>query len=109
DPFRMGIAIMPRIAEQRAIAAKQGKIDAPGIDTNAIGATVFRGALPECLQHVRVQPQDIPMQRVQGADRAVRETVYDLQVEPMPIELPQHAAAALRTQVKSQKFLIHRW
>ena len=80
---------MARIAEQRAIAAKQGEIDAPGIDAEAIDTAVIRGTEAQCLQHLAVQPQHVPVQRVQSADTAIGEAMHDFQPKPRPSNRPR--------------------
>ena len=43
DAFGVRIAVVARVAEQRAAAAEQGEIDAPGVDADAVDAAELAG------------------------------------------------------------------
>ncbi len=60
---------MARVAEQGAAAAEQGEIDAPGIDAERVDAAVFRRAAPQPLQHLVMEAQHVPVQRIEDAHR----------------------------------------
>ena len=67
--FGVRIAIVARIAQQRAVAAEQGEVDAPGIDADAVDAAMLRRALRSVVQHFAVEAQHVPVQRVERAHR----------------------------------------
>ncbi len=86
DGLRMRIAVVAGVAQQRAVAAQQGEIDTPGIDAESVEWAVLARAQPQRLQHLAVQSQGIPMQRVEGAHRPVGEAVNHFQTQLRTIE-----------------------
>ena len=103
--FGVRIAVVAGIAEQRAAAAQQREIDAPGIDAEAVDAAVLRRALAQGRQHFAVEPQHVPVQRIEGADGAVGEAVDDFELEALAVEAAEDAAAALGAEVEGEEFL----
>ena len=45
DAFGVRVAVVARVAQQRAAAAEQGEVDAPGVDADAVDAAVLGRAL----------------------------------------------------------------
>ncbi len=83
QPLGAGVPVVVRVAEQRPGGVEQPVVDAPGVHGDA-GDPVRAGWLrragpggrrPEPVEHLPVQPQDVPVQPVREADRHVGEAV----------------------------------
>ena len=82
DPVGPAVAVVHRVAQQRAVRAEQAVVHGPRVDADAGQVRApGRGAQPG--QHVRVQPEDVPVQRAQHPDRLV--------AEPVRLAQPQRA------------------
>ena len=80
-------------------------VDARDSSRLPAGAAVVGGALAERGEHLGVEAEDVPVQRVEGADGPVGEAVDDFEAEPRPVEQAEDAAAALGAEVERQEFL----
>ena len=103
-PFGVRVAVVARVAEQRAVAAEQGEIDAPGVDADA-ASSCRRARQAPCAgprASRSYEPQHVPVQRVERAHRAVGEAV-DLPEPDSLANLAQHDAPALGAQIDRGK------
>src|SRR5207237_1145060 len=87
----------------QSIAAEQGEIDPPGIDSQGVDAAMLAGTAPQGREHFRVEPQDIPVHGAESVHRPVRKTVHDFQPQLPAVKKAEQAAAALRAQIDGEK------
>jgi hypothetical protein len=99
-PFGVRVAVVARVAEQRAAAAEQGEVDAPRIHPHAIDP--LRG--PQGGKDLGVQTEDVPVQGVERPHRAVGEAVDDVERQPLAVERAEHAPAAFGAEVDREQF-----
>src|SRR5208282_3053263 len=99
------IPVVPGVAQQAAIGAQEGEVHAPGVHSQSVDAAMLRGTTPKRGEHLAVQPQDVPVQGVQQAHRAVGKAVHDFQGELSAVEAAEHSPAALGTEVEGKQFL----
>ena len=92
------VPVVHRVAEQRAAAVEQAVVHAPGVDAHA-GQVEGPRRGPQPVQHLPVEPQDVPVQGAQHADRDVREPVGLMQLQLAGATWPDHDPAAGRAQV----------
>ena len=66
------VAVVHRGAEQRAVGVEQAVVDGPGVDADA----VHLARLTQSGEDLAVEPDDVPVQGVADAHRAVAEAVH---------------------------------
>ena len=97
------VAVVDRVAEQRAAAVEQGEVDAPGVQPDAGDlAAVLAAGFGNAGFDVAPQAQHVPVQAVGQAHGAVGEAVHVGQCQPLAIKLAENCAAALRAEVESE-------
>jgi hypothetical protein len=71
-----GVAVVPRIGDEHAVAVEQPEVDAPRVDADARRRLRFpSGGGAQPLEDLAVQPQDVPVEAVGQSDRLVGEAV----------------------------------
>src|SRR5947208_1614859 len=90
-----GCTMLPikRVAKQRVAPAEQGEIDSPGVNADAIDWPGLAGAEPQGLEHLTVQTQYVPVQRVERRHTAVGETMHDFELDFLSVEQAEDAAS----------------
>src|SRR5262249_11985209 len=108
DVFGVRIAVVARIAEQRAVAAEQGEIHAPGVHADARQFAMLDGRLAQRGEHFAPEPQHVPVHRAERLHRTVGEAMHHVQAEPGAVERGHQTAAALGAEVEGED-LGRRW
>ena len=105
DALGVRVAVVARVAQQRAVAAEQGEIDAPGVDADAVDAPHLAAAMrrPCSISLYRRSTSQCSVSSVR--DGAVGEAVHHLQREPLAVEPAEDAAAALGAEVEGEDVL----
>ena len=91
-----GVAVVPRIGDEHAVAVEQPEVDAPRVDADARGRLrLAPGGGAQPVEDLAVQPQDVPVEAVGQPDRLVGEAV-DLVETQLPRAHPADDDPAAR-------------
>ena len=96
---------MARIAEQDAVAAEEAEVDAPRIDADAGKVAMLRRRLAKRRDDLLVKPEDVPVQRVERGDAAVREAMDIVELQSPTVEGADEPPTALGAEVDGEDFL----
>ena len=98
----MLIAVMSRVAKKGAIFCKQGEIDAPGIDPDAIDMRGLRCSDSNALEHFAVKVECIPMEVAQSFNRPVGKAMHHIQSDHIAIKSANDGSAAFCAIIECQ-------
>ena len=93
------IAVVVRVAEERAPLVEQAVVDRPRVEPDADQAARRPDRLAEAQQDLAVEAQDVPMEAVRQSDRLVGEAVDLGQLQVARPDPPDHHSPARRAEI----------
>src|SRR5262249_61349355 len=99
-----GITVRARVAEQASRTVEEREVHRPGVDRHGTDpARATRS--PEAVEHVRVEPEYVPVERSARPHGNVRETVDLLDRQTSVGEAPHRNAPGLRAELGAGEHL----
>src|SRR5262245_36231154 len=96
---------MARIAKERAVAAEQCEVNAPGIDAHAGKLAVLGVGFAQACDHFAVEAEHVPVQGVERLHSAIGETVDNVETEFLAVKLADESAPAFRAEIEGEDLL----
>jgi hypothetical protein len=94
---------MIRIADKRAVAIEQAKVDAPRIHPDAGDLAKLPGRKRNAAEDFVMDTQDVPMQVPRHSHRPVAKAMYLVECQLIAVELTDDRPTAFRAQVNGNK------